>query len=449
VPAPAAKPEQATMRWLAPLTSDPDGSQPGSQSTAVAEPEAEVTTAAEQIAPPVLGASAAWLLDDVGAGGETPVGSDGDAAAVRRRAVEAYCREFCPPERAAAVVDEVLAATPPEAGTDELLNATRIAAAGAVAQAAALANVAAGCLSTPSLLALRSRGDLDRKRRRDLDRHLEDCLVCRATELRAARAERAFGVVAGPAPHGAAPHGPAPHGAAAGPELGRADQKPAVAGVALAAATGEAPAVAGAAAAGVVAADDTPTPRAEPGPRRRRRRPPVLLGGLAVLLVAGIAAAAIVIGNGSGNSPAATPPSAVKPASSAVKPASTTGAGTPAAGKARHRHAGSAPHAAGRPKNAKRHHPGSKHRHKRAAHKPASSGSGSSAAASATPPPSSTPTPSAPVTPVTPVATPAPTPTPTATPTSSGSSGATLSQSGSGNLGAASAPTSGIGSGKH
>jgi hypothetical protein len=48
------------------------------------------------------------------------------------------------------------------------------------------------CVETPGLLAARANATITNQQNSQLDGHLATCLVCRAVELRAVRADRAF-----------------------------------------------------------------------------------------------------------------------------------------------------------------------------------------------------------------------------------------------------------------
>jgi hypothetical protein len=120
----------------------------------------------------------------------------------RIRAVEAYCRELCPPEAAAAAAEAALSARTP-ADDGELLQATRVAAAKRSDTPAAprgwrevlAAEHERPCDATPSLLAARENDTLGPKEKHELEQHLSSCLVCQASESREFRAARAFEAV--------------------------------------------------------------------------------------------------------------------------------------------------------------------------------------------------------------------------------------------------------------
>lgn len=122
----------------------------------------------------------------------------------QRRAVESYCRELCPPETAAAAVDEISKSF---AGGDDLdlLKYTRsVAARYAEARPARrgwrralAAERDSECRSTPGLVAASLNGELDEGGRATLGHHLAKCVACQAAEVRAHRADRAFAALTG------------------------------------------------------------------------------------------------------------------------------------------------------------------------------------------------------------------------------------------------------------
>lgn len=124
----------------------------------------------------------------------------------RKHAVEAYCGELCGLRGATVAVSEIIVSLDASGGGDaELLRATRVTAAECLPATAvrggALEMVAGQrggeCALTPSGLAARANGTLDPTERATLEQHLEGCLICRAVEIREARAERAFAAVVG------------------------------------------------------------------------------------------------------------------------------------------------------------------------------------------------------------------------------------------------------------
>jgi hypothetical protein len=132
----------------------------------------------------------------------------------RLKAVESYCRELCPTGDGTAAARFALNALDISSGDNEvLLMATRVLAAAALTPDAfgrpgvdRFENRPERCSSTPSLLAARANGSLSSRDHARLERHLDGCLVCRAAELRAARADRVFAAILelplGPAHHG-------------------------------------------------------------------------------------------------------------------------------------------------------------------------------------------------------------------------------------------------------
>lgn len=129
-----------------------------------------------------------------------------DLVGAAEQAVAAYCLELCGPGLMAVATFDALASV---AGAGEsaavdgaLLRATRATASGyapMVLRRGGREVLAPGegsrCSLTPPRLARRANGTLDRYTRAALERHLAECLVCRAAEVRLARAERAFASV--------------------------------------------------------------------------------------------------------------------------------------------------------------------------------------------------------------------------------------------------------------
>jgi hypothetical protein len=129
-------------------------------------------------------------------------GDDSDAAYGRRaRAVEAYCRELLGPETAATAANEILGSlTRAISDEAELLETTRTAAAERLTARSRWnpnADVAPECGRTPAHLAARANGTLDLEGKAQLETHLASCLLCRAAEVRAVRADRAFAGISG------------------------------------------------------------------------------------------------------------------------------------------------------------------------------------------------------------------------------------------------------------
>ena len=277
----------------------------------------------------------------------------------QRLAVEAYCRELCVPTEAPAATTEALAAFSVTAArlgsratvddhTRVLSRATRLAAASHALVGAGgsgwrsrlsdalTAERDVGCRNVPGLLARRANGELAANDAAALRDHLRDCLRCRASEVRAARAERTFAATArlgvtppgvtgiaaaaavsdaavaeasmtGPEPVVAGPEpvvaGPEP--VVAGPEPVVAGPEPVVAGPEPVVA-GPEPVVAGPETTWIPApatpdADPTPdaeaTPPASPPRLRRRLTGPVPVAAAVGLLAAcGVAAATVLNG---------------------------------------------------------------------------------------------------------------------------------------------------------
>ncbi|MDQ6778271.1 MAG: zf-HC2 domain-containing protein, partial [Actinomycetota bacterium] len=115
-----------------------------------------------------------------------------------KSAVRAYCRELCGPPGFRRAVSESLTVAGIGArsimvGEQELLQATRLAAAKQALIDAAPRDAA--CAATPSRLALLANDRLDAGDQLELERHLEQCLACRASQIKLARAERAFAIM--------------------------------------------------------------------------------------------------------------------------------------------------------------------------------------------------------------------------------------------------------------
>jgi len=239
-----------------------------------------------------------------------------------RAAAKAYCRELCRP----ATLEQAVAASlePLEMATlsrpipeDELLRTTRLAAAGLLASDIGDRDAADGsrgtCANMTIALADRANGELGAEARRQLDAHLEQCMVCQATRIRMARAGRAFVAMAGasvdvgswfdlpalPVPRHAAPQARPERAAATSPR--RAAPAPA---------PSPAPPKTS-----IAAAATAPTRSATPPRRpvavaagdrarqvRRRRR---FLAVAAMLLTVVVAVAAVVLSRAPSTSPAA------------------------------------------------------------------------------------------------------------------------------------------------
>ncbi len=371
----------------------------------VAPPPKPFAPAPEPVAPPAAGEAARWIAGPSPAPAapadwlsEPPTETNGQHAPVvderAAQAAHAYCRELCGHDAGSAVAEGALAgfAASGAVGTAALLAHTRTSAA---EHLAADSSLAAGpqCAETPTLLAARDNGTLGHA---DLDRlgsHLEGCVACQGTELRAARAERMFGAVAPEAAH--------PSGTT-------------MAWTAGAGAAGAATGAAAGAGAGVAAGAASRTATGTSPSGRRPSRPLIVLAAvLAALVVAG----AVLLATKSNNSkapplPRVSAPAVSQPTTATVQPART-----------HHRRA--AVHRVVHHKAKPAHH--------KAAAKPVTS------VASAPPVTTVAPVTSATPPPVTPSTPPPSNPTP--------SSGSTLTQGSSGgSLPPASGPTSTIGS---
>lgn len=246
------------------------------------------------------------------------------------RAVHIYCRELCAPLRVEQAVEQSLAAfeassSPSAAGEDELLRITRVIAARYTSAAVARlgsSNLSAAedeCRKTPERLATRANGELDVEEHVDLQRHLDGCPRCQASELRAARAEQGFVTTLAGA---SVPEVP---GASALGESATAEVPTAAAAVSLLV-----PATAAAANAAVTA---EPVETFRPSsvlsrrPLARRRHRLRLLAGVGVAAAAVAVATLLLLDGGArGTTPvrasSSTPtPTAVTTAHRAVKPA--------------------------------------------------------------------------------------------------------------------------------
>jgi Putative zinc-finger len=333
-------------------------------------------------------------------------------AARRKRAVEAYCAELCPPALVERTAADVLKSARARAGgppSDRaLLEVAREIAADRAAAPPDEDSQHGDCSHTPSLLAARAGGELTGAELAQLERHLADCVWCQATELKSARAERVFATAitdADPAEASLEPE-PTPDQPAPLPVGPARDvrQAGAFAPPPLAATAGEADI-------------------AVPPQRGRRRRAAAVLGVLAAL--AALAAGAVALlgsgHSGNGSAPASLSTTHPTPARSATHAAHHRA-------RQRHHH-----HAAARHRRA--HHAG----HPAPAASAPSSGSAPAGTSTSAPAASSSPV------------------VQSSAPPSSGSSGGSQGTGGAGGgsvaavqqggLPAQSAPTQGIGSG--
>lgn len=365
------------------------------------------------------------------------------------RAVGAYCAEMCGGGLAATAAAETLGAF--VGGDDrELLRLTRSLAAKHTAAESEWHPSAegrgvgrlGGCGSAAALLASRANGELGSSERARLESHLSGCLGCQATELRMARAERAFsGVVGADLSHDAAASDAA---RTIDHEPSSADEPPAAHArlLAPALATAGAAGAAGAAAAAETAGSPEPLPRPRgertgvraasgAGEASRRRRPRLMLAlaAAAVVLLAGAAVAAALVAGGTSKHQA--------PRAAIVTPRASTPTVAPA-----HRAGAKPKPAADKRRGAHRSPPTAS-----AAARPASSGQTSPPATAS--PQVSAPTPSPSSSSSSPSTSPRP-PTPQSNPAPSPSSGSSSPSTSiqQPSLGATSAPQ-GIGSTKH
>jgi hypothetical protein len=292
-----------------------------------------------------------------------------------KAAVRAYCRELCGPVGSRRAVSECIAAAGIEArsatvGEDRLLRLTRVAAAkqalidadGQLDRGNPSGRRNPECAMTPTLLASAANGRLEPVEQLELERHVEQCLVCQASRIKMDRAERAFATLATAAAatepeYVTRPAAPArvrpepPREAAARPAPVIPD--PPREAAAREAARPDPPREAAARPAPVIADPlreaARPEPRrgaakaatARPVPRRRTRgaMPPSLrrlrarrlIAVVGALVLAAVAAAAVLAAGGAFST--MSTPSAIAPAAHAapVSPAAATGASAAAA----------------------------------------------------------------------------------------------------------------------
>lgn len=119
----------------------------------------------------------------------------------RRKALEAYCRELFPIELATSAAAQILDLLTGAIHDDGVfLQTTRVAAAARLITRSAWepgAQLSTACIETPLLLSARANGIDNASERGRLERHLDSCLMCRAAEVRIARADRAFAGILG------------------------------------------------------------------------------------------------------------------------------------------------------------------------------------------------------------------------------------------------------------
>jgi hypothetical protein len=182
----ASVPGRSTATNLPSSESTP--SQPGLPNTEVAGSAPRFGAAQDPSASTEL-AAAAHHPSAVTTGDETA------AYGLRSRAVRAYCRELLGPESAITATQEILGSLTGAIGDSELLQTTRIEAAERLMSRnrwEPTTQAAQDCVETPGLLAARANATITNQQNSQLDGHLATCLVCRAVELRAVRADRAF-----------------------------------------------------------------------------------------------------------------------------------------------------------------------------------------------------------------------------------------------------------------
>jgi hypothetical protein len=119
----------------------------------------------------------------------------------RMRAAVAYCREVFPLGIASARAEQILSSLSGGISDERvLLELTRTAAGKLLGEGDIPDNAQAPapeCGGIFSRLAARANGMSKAGERLRLEQHLAACVVCKAAELRAARAERAFAAILG------------------------------------------------------------------------------------------------------------------------------------------------------------------------------------------------------------------------------------------------------------
>jgi hypothetical protein len=195
LPEPEAKPVPKTSWVPAELASE-------SELEAFATEESTVATPAPEPSPepaPVDMPEAA----ETSYGGSISADDLDEPADYRRRskAVRAYCRELFTADTAAGVAEHILDSLSGGISDDAvLLELTRTGAAERFTRTTEARRIGAqfkDCVGTPARLAARANGTLTGREQDRLERHLGSCLVCRAMEVRAVRADRAFAVIVG------------------------------------------------------------------------------------------------------------------------------------------------------------------------------------------------------------------------------------------------------------
>jgi len=156
----------------------------------------------ETIAPAAPDAAVARAGGPIG----EPLELDGERS---EAAARAYCRELCGPtssERAVAAILAalVIGARSQTVDVDELLRVTRLAAAEQASDDIGALILdeesAAACPEATIALGARANGELSAGAQLRLGAHVQHCLVCLATQVKMARAERAFSTMATAAP---------------------------------------------------------------------------------------------------------------------------------------------------------------------------------------------------------------------------------------------------------
>lgn len=185
-----AKPAPTQVEWVprAEPASLADGGPDASHGTPAAETSPQTQSSGEPVAE--------WEQDSAPSQSASAPADDTLSFGPRTRAVEAYCRELLGPETATTAAQGILNSLTRNISEDaELLQMTRTAAAErltARSQWDPTTQVGSDCVATPAQLAARANGTLSDQDRSKLDDHLASCLICRAAEVRASRADRAF-----------------------------------------------------------------------------------------------------------------------------------------------------------------------------------------------------------------------------------------------------------------
>lgn len=119
----------------------------------------------------------------------------------RTRAAVAYCRELFPPDDASSRANQILSLLSGGISDERvLLELLRTSAAELLDRSSGKirgAEETPACEAVFGRLAARANGTLDAGERSQLEQHLAICVICKAAELRAARADRTFAAILG------------------------------------------------------------------------------------------------------------------------------------------------------------------------------------------------------------------------------------------------------------